>query len=144
MACGYGQTGYGVHRTENILDHLERRIDSLLRARPSGVRGHSPATARLPTLTACRASVPLSGTKFLFFLDEDALILDRLIADWYASATGEHVDPVAWRTTQYERYLRRMQEWAGRAGLPAHRLEEAAFTLVAAARGNQWAPADDD
>lgn len=141
MAWGYGQANYGIHRTQKVLDTAGAEAGrSLARAArlateegPEGAYEHLAGHGRLHGLG------PAFGTKFLYFHNQDALILDQVIADWFMGVTGKNLRPTAWNLDSYTEYLAAMECWAAEAGLPADRLEEAAFSTMSDALGNQWA-----
>lgn len=70
---------------------------------------------------------PAFGTKFLFFHDESALILDAIIGEWFQTATGEDLRVTRWRPPSYERYLLQMSEWGAETSVAPALLEERAF-----------------
>jgi len=83
---------------------------------------------------------PAFGTKFLFFQNREALILDDLLATrWFRGVTGVNLRPTVWNTNLYETYLTAMHDWAADANVEPASIEQAAFQLVSDGRGNQWA-----
>jgi hypothetical protein len=82
---------------------------------------------------------PAFGTKFLFFQNREALILDDLLARWFRGVTGVNLRPTVWNTNLYETYLTAMHDWAADANVEPASIEQAAFQLVSDGRGNQWA-----
>jgi hypothetical protein len=141
MAWGYGRAGYGVFRTQRVLSGagadaglaLDRARHLVVEQGALAGYEHLAGPGRLLGLG------PAFGTKFLFFQNEDALILDKLIADWFLAVEGSGLRPTTWSSDRYGHYLETMRDWAQEAGLSAVRLEEAAFTEIARARGSQWA-----
>lgn len=142
MAWGYADSGYGVWRTQQVLsqgganagvalDHARRLV---VEQGPLAGYEQLAGTGRLNRLG------PAFGTKFLFFQNDDALILDKLIADWFTAVEGSSLRPTTWSLKHYRHYLETMNRWAAAAGLSTIRIEEAAFTEIARARGSQWAP----
>jgi hypothetical protein len=142
MAWGYGRAGYGVYRTQAVLSQGGANVGLALdRARRLVVeRGPLAGYEQLAGPGRLEGLGPAFGTKFLFFLNDDALILDKLIADWFSAVEGSSLRPTTWSLKHYRHYLETMNGWAEDAGLPVVRIEEAAFTEIARVRGNQWAP----
>lgn len=142
MAWGYGMTGYGVHRTAEILaDAGADAGPKLARARRIVVReGPLSGYEWLADRGRLHGLGPAFGTKYLFFHNEDALILDRWLADWYRAVTGVDLRPTVWNLASYSEYLDQVGEWSAAAGVDAVRFEETVFTLIAALNGGQWDP----
>lgn len=138
MAWGFAKTGYGPYRVQKMLatDGLHDRLATVLRALDA--RGPLEAYGLLGG--ACRIVElgPAFGTKFLFFHNESALILDAIIGGWFRAATGEDLRVTQWRPQLYGRYLAHMAEWAARASLTPALLEERAFMLSTSGGGSQW------
>jgi Putative 8-oxoguanine DNA glycosylase OGG-like protein len=109
MAWGFAKTGYGPHRVQKMLltDGLHDRLATVLHA----LDELGPLEAYRLLGGACRIVElgPAFGTKFLFFHDESALILDAIIGGWFRAATGEDLRVTQWRPGLYERYLAQME-----------------------------------
>lgn len=138
MVWGFAGTGYGPHRVQKMLatDDLHDRLASVLRVLYT--RGPLEAYRLLGDGSRVVQLGPAFGTKFLFFHDESALILDALIGDWFYAATGEDLRVTQWRPESYERYLRQMAEWSAEVSLTSALLEERAFVLSSTGSGSQW------
>lgn len=142
MAWGYADSGYGVWRTQQVLSQgganagvaLDQARRLVVEQGPLAGYEQLAGPGRLEGLG------PAFGTKFLFFQNDDALILDKLIADWFTVVDGSNLRPTTWSSKHYRHYLETMNGWAEDAGLSVVRIEEAAFTEIGRARGNQWAP----
>lgn len=138
MAWGFAKTGYGPYRVRKMLatDGLHERLASVLGA----LNQRGPIEAYRLLGGACRIMGlgPAFGTKFLFFHDDSALILDAIIGAWFRAATGEDLRVTQWRPRLYEGYLAQMAEWATQASLTPSLLEERAFVLSTSGGGSQW------
>jgi len=138
MAWGFAKTGYGPHRVQKMVatEGLHGRLATVLRALDE--QGALEAYRLLGG--ACRIVElgPAFGTKFLFFHDESALILDAIIGEWFQTATGEDLRVTRWRPPSYERYLLQMSEWGAETSVAPALLEERAFLRSTSGGGSQW------
>ena len=141
MAWGHGTTGYGVHRTVQVLDLAGAEAGVRLASARQAVMDHG-ALAGYDALAGTSRLIrlgPAFGTKFLFYQNEQALILDRLSGRWFKSVTDISLRPTVWRHDKYAVYLEHIQEWAARDDLSPASVEQAAFQLMSEREGNQWA-----
>jgi len=143
MAWGYGRTGYGRSRTRKVLESNSQVAGHLDEARMAacsgGLEGALNSYSYLAGPGRMRGLGPAFGTKFTHFHNREALILDRLTADWFREACGIDLRPTEWCPSAYREYLAYMGEWAETLGVRPHQLEEIAFTEMSRRRGNQWA-----
>lgn len=141
MAWGHGESGYGVYRTRQILDSAGADAGPRLAAARSAAedRGALAGYEQLGGASRMHGLGPAFGTKFLFFQNREALILDDLLARWFRGVTGVNLRPTVWNTNLYETYLTAMHDWAADANVEPASIEQAAFQLVSDGRGNQWA-----
>jgi hypothetical protein len=127
---GWDRPGLAQHDVQDRLDELQAGALTLLTA--------SKRQARQLGFDSLGLG-PAFGTKFLFYQNEQALILDRLSGRWFKSVTDISLRPTVWRHDKYAFYLKQMQEWAARDDLSPARVEQAAFQLMSERESNQWA-----
>lgn len=144
MAWGYGAQGYGRFRTARVLDDpaattkLHDVVTTLY------ADGAIAAYQRMATDCRLRYLGPAFGTKFLYFCDPGrwhpkALILDRLVGDWWHANLGQALNPWAWDSDTYARYLVAMDRWARRLECESDDLETLMFRSEASRLGLRWA-----
>ena len=142
MAWGHGESGYGVHRTQTVLQLAGGEAGPRLAIAQSAVITDGPLAGYAALADPARSRLhklgPAFGTKFLFFQSPNALILDALIARWYQGITDQPLRPTVWKPDLYSVYLTQMQEWADSIGVRPDKIEQAAFQLMANEEGNQW------
>lgn len=145
MVWGYGSAGYGPWRVQQMFSSiddppraLQRVASTLLEQGALSAYGLLGGAARMFKLG------PAFGTKFLYFCEQppighNALILDRLVADWLRAHTSLTVNPGVWNSRVYGRYLDAIHEWAEQLSISPEEVERAIFQSEAASRGGQWA-----
>jgi hypothetical protein len=139
LAWGYGKLGYGPHRASRVLSN-PGAAEKLARAR-AAVLNEGPISGYRALAGPERLDGlgPAFGTKFLYFQNRDALILDRLIGGWYRTLSGVNPTVTRWDPARYAGYLAQMQLWAQKGRTKPDLLEEAVFTLIATTDDqSQW------
>jgi hypothetical protein len=87
---------------------------------------------------------PAFGTKILYFCPQaqpplpQALILDRLVADWLRRHTDVNMSPTVWRVVNYRRYLAIVEGWADELDVRPDVVEQSIFIARSQEVGNQW------
>jgi hypothetical protein len=144
MAWGYGRVGYGPFRASQVLNK-PNAATKLAHARAEVLSGGPLAGYRaLAGPDRLEGLGPAFGTKYLYFQNSDALILDSLIGDWYHALSGIDPKVTTWDSARYAAYVAYMQLWAEKGHVRADDLEAAVFTLLANDRtGSQWRTTDD-
>jgi hypothetical protein len=145
MVWGYGEVGYGAFRVNRILS-VNRAPGARLHttAKALSERGAVAGYAELADYQASRLRFlgPAFGTKFLAFCSRDAehnaLILDRLVANWLQRNTTLDLDPVPWNLSTYARFVDQLQEWSAALDISPDDLECRIFSAESDATGNQW------
>lgn len=150
MVWGYGDVGYGRHRTREILTNTPGAGERL--ARVVGTLGRVGAKAayrRLANHDDSRLAGlgPSFGTKFLYFCQPrpartTALILDTLVAEWLGQEADLDLDPGSWSEPTYGTYLDRMHQWGDALGCAPDELEACVFRASATEQGGQWGISD--
>jgi Putative 8-oxoguanine DNA glycosylase OGG-like protein len=136
MAWGYGTVGYGPWRTARILQESSRAPDRLAKvAQHLTHRGALDAYGLLGGGCRLRGLGPAFGTKYLSFCPQSAagpqaLILDRLVADWLAEYVDVRLDPISWAPRTYRRYLELVSSWADAIGVKCEEIEWCIFAGV--------------
>jgi hypothetical protein len=140
MAWGFGRVGYGPHRVTNMLAEGQRTVESKLAAVVHAAVGGKPVDAY--GLLAGRSRLeglgPAFGTKFIYFVDRRALILDRIIASSLKALSAVSLNPVPWDRAAYATYLATMESWARHLHVEPDELEQVLFTAQARVVGSQW------
>lgn len=144
MIWGYGSTGYGPWRVEQMFGSISDPATALHRvACVLFEQGPEEAYSILAGESRMSKLGPAFGTKFLYFCRQpesgrNALILDRLVADWLAQNSDIRINPVPWSRRTYARYLERMHEWAERLSVLPEEVERSIFQAQAKVSGGQW------
>jgi hypothetical protein len=144
MVWGYGVTGYGPWRVEQMFASIDEPGQRLLEvARTLIDEGAGAAYSLLAGAARMRKLGPAFGTKFLYFCPQPdepprALILDRLVAAWLRTHSDVRVNPVLWSVRRYLRYLDVMHAWAQTIGVAPDEIERAIFQAQANVGGGQW------
>lgn len=141
---GFGPAKQGAVRTRTILDANPRGAGALSRARdlaaPGGFDAATAGYRLLGTVAKMDRFRADIGTRFLYVINRDALILDPATCDWFNAATGDTLKAHRWVPGLYANYLQAMGGWAAQAGLAPDELVEV-VELMAARGGEQPAPA---
>ena len=134
MVWGFGDVGYGQHRTRQMLSTPDApwRLHTVAETLASD--GPLAAYGRLARAADCRLLRlgPAFGTKYLYFAQPrpaatSALILDDLVAFWLDCRIMFRLDAVTWSASTYQRYLERMHAWADALGCAPEDLERCMF-----------------
>jgi hypothetical protein len=144
MVWGYGTGPLGPFRTWRILDQAPDAAERLMGAARAVARSAEDGYRHLAKAGRMRFLGPAYGTKFLLVAQPPgaattALILDSYVAEGLGELASVHLDPVPWRWSTYERYLKLMHGWAADLGVAAEDLEYVVFQWVADRHGGQWA-----
>lgn len=145
MVWGYGTTGYGPWRVEQMFSSIKDAPSALHRVASTLRRdGALSAYSLLGTEARMFKLGPAFGTKFLYFCEQprvgqSALILDRLVARWLRQHIELVLNPVPWSVGTYGRYLKAMHEWAEELSVRPEDVELAIFQTEVATSGGQWA-----
>ncbi len=143
MAWGFGQVGYGPHRTARILatpDAPTRLHEVVLSL---SVDGALAGYRTLASHSRLHGLGPAFGTKYLYFCQprptsQVALILDALVASWLTREAQVHADPVPWSVSTYAKYLDLMHIWGEELRCSADEIEMCIFRSMATERGSAW------
>lgn len=144
MAWGFGTQGYGRYRTARIL----REPDTARRLHLVAETLHTDGAMAAYRLMAneCRVKYlgPAFGTKFLYGCDPGrhrprALILDRLVADWWETHLTIGPSAWTWDVDAYGRYLDLMEGWASRLACLPDDIETLMFREIALRLKLPWA-----
>lgn len=143
MAWGYGNVGYGPHRTSSILSGTPDAADRLHTvAETLAADGPVAAYARLGGDCRLHGLGPSFGTKYLAFCQPPgaspvALILDNLVLGWLVAHGRADLNSADWSVRRYESYLLQARAWADDLGCDAETVEWLIFQAASNDRGNQ-------
>jgi thermostable 8-oxoguanine DNA glycosylase len=142
MVWGYGRSGYARWRSREALESrdatviLHESVEVLFEQGPLSAYGYL-AQHRLRYLG------PAFATKYLYFCGKDrlannALILDRNVAEWLTRHTEVRLNPVPWSKRTYSEYLNTLGEWAGALAVGPDAVESCIFRDAVAGTSGQW------
>jgi len=145
MAWGFGNVGYGPHRTRRILEltpDAPARLHKVAVTMASGTP--TQAYSRLAGDCRLRGLGPSFGTKYLAFCQPPstepvALILDNLVLEWLAAHGRADLMSATWSPVRYKSYLEQARVWADDLGCDPETVEWLIFQSASNDRGNQWA-----